>query len=590
MKNHMKVYAIGLLALLAASTMIPSTRAGVTASQGLGYSWVGSPDIMVCNPPGTFTTGENEYSTNPPTAPFNLGQSFTVTNTHILTNIQIYVSGTSVSNIIHLYDLGVPTGGTNPIAYTPGSDLFSGLGFQYYGGNSGVLRLQFTGADAVTLTNGHQYVFEIVPAADKALTWYRSSSTDTFPAGEAYRCQSLFNGTNRDFAMAVTYFTTTLPAPLTTNFWVTVSAAPMTNVWPGSPMIQTFSDPSIADEFATPATGVPEGFGPASNSKGPGRVIGMTFVQTNKSFNLGAVTIRMHGVGSSNVVFFLSLYSLTNNMLVNTNAMNQNNRYPSNYKPLEDSSPLGISLLSSNLVGCRITPDKILSGVAPGTNDELLTFNFTDPQAQALLQSCSTALNPTNGIYAFEITIGTNQAVIDTNVWANNATNIDSLFQWIRGTSGNSTFEKTIYTGDIQDNGYGYFTNIYAASVYALPRAYEATAYTNSAGGQGLPPSDPSILRTPVAGQIRDMVMAVYAAPPRITGGAHSGNSFVLTLQSSVDGGKIAVLKKANLLDPAWTMLATNYPAAGIPISSSVTYTDTTASATMSFYRITSSP
>lgn len=231
-----------------------------------------------------------------------------------------------------------------------------------------------------------------------------------------------------------------------------------------------------------------------------------------------------------------------------------------------------------------------------------MTFTFTDPRAQVLLSSCGTALNAgTNSIYTFEITIGTNQMLPTGGLnptnwsvgpWATN-TSADALFQWIRGASANSIFEEAIYDDSYSDygSGPGWWIDINYNECFAMPRAYQSASYTNYTGATNLSPRSPLALRTPLSGSTRDLVMAVYAAAPYITGGYYTnGYSFVLTMQPSVDGGKFAVLKKTSLRDAAWTMLVTNYPAAGVPISSSITYTDTAATAAQSFYRVTSSP
>jgi len=78
-------------------------------------------------------------------------------------------------------------------------------------------------------------------------------------------------------------------------------------------------------------------------------------------------------------------------------------------------------------------------------------------------------------------------------------------------------------------------------------------------------------------------VMAVYAAPPAnnitITSASRSGNSFILAWSSNT-GGTYSVLRKTNLLNSSWTLLKSGL--------TSPTYTDTTASATMGFYKVSS--
>jgi hypothetical protein len=213
-----------------------------------------------------------------------------------------------------------------------------------------------------------------------------------------------------------------------------------------------------------------------------------------------------------------------------------------------------------------------------------------------LLPGCGTAVNAgTNAIYAFEIFTGTNQLVppggLNPTNWAlepwSTNTAADGVFQWIRGVSVNSLFEKACYFG--APLGAGRFRNEYGVSFAASPRAYSSGMYSNYNGNFNLSPDDPRCVRGLISGDIRDFVMAVYAAPPQLTDGARlSSSSFKLTWSPSIDGATFSVVKKTNLADANWTIVATNYPTGGVPISSSVTYTDTTATAAQSFYRVTS--
>ena len=87
---------------------------------------------------------------------------------------------------------------------------------------------------------------------------------------------------------------------------------------------------------------------------------------------------------------------------------------------------------------------------------------------------------------------------------------------------------------------------------------------------------------------VRDFVMAIYAAPPpavptsiAFTGVSRSGNNVMLTWSANPPGSyAYTVLRKINLTDASWTTLASGL--------SSPSYTDSTASATTGFYKISS--
>ena len=190
-----------LVILLALTSVL--ARGGVTVTQNTSVTnWsAGALIATVADPPGLNATSvENNFGTA------NVAQTFTAPADIVLTNIQMFVSGTAQTFNLHLFDLGTgyAANSGNPSPYTPGGDLFSGiqLAFTVSTGNGFVINLAFTGADQVSLGNGHKYAFEMEKVSGGPMTWYRTGS-DIYANGDAYRDRALINGTKRDFALAV---------------------------------------------------------------------------------------------------------------------------------------------------------------------------------------------------------------------------------------------------------------------------------------------------------------------------------------------------------------------------------------------------
>ncbi len=193
-----------------------AARAGVAVVQN-GFpgaaSWPGIPLISTAaNPSSTATVSE---SFNGGGGNTNLGESFAVTTTNFtLQTIEVYAGGGSGTGfgtnlVLNLYDLGTQSA-PNPNNYASsivGGNLLGsggGLSVSYNPQTAGVLEFDFNGADQVTLTNGHTYVFELSGALNTTpVFWYRGTS-DTYPGGAAYRNRAWINGNSaRDFALAV---------------------------------------------------------------------------------------------------------------------------------------------------------------------------------------------------------------------------------------------------------------------------------------------------------------------------------------------------------------------------------------------------
>jgi glucuronoarabinoxylan endo-1,4-beta-xylanase len=135
-----------------------------------------------------------------------------------LQTIDLYVGGGSGTGAgtnltLNLFDLGSQTA-PNPSPYTAsvigGNMLGSGAGLaiNYASQANGILELDFTGPDQVTLQAGHMYAFELRGAPNTQPMLWQRAITDTYSGGAAYRNQSWINGNNaRDFALAL-YATT----------------------------------------------------------------------------------------------------------------------------------------------------------------------------------------------------------------------------------------------------------------------------------------------------------------------------------------------------------------------------------------------
>lgn len=196
--------------------------AGITVTQNTGAgatAWPGTPLVStVSNPASQATVGESFSSAT------SLGQTFTVPagSNYTLESIALYAGGGNGTSgpapvTVNLYDLGSVTA-PNPNSYSPNANLLgsgNGVAITYTAQANGLLRLDFTGGDQVTLGAGHMYVFELAGAnGTNPLPWYRTT-TDTFAGGAAYRNRAWINGTNaRDFSLAVYgTVTTNQPAP-----------------------------------------------------------------------------------------------------------------------------------------------------------------------------------------------------------------------------------------------------------------------------------------------------------------------------------------------------------------------------------------
>ena len=191
-------------------------------------SWAGTPiAASVTNPSGQTSVAEGFGA-----GATSYAETFTVpiTSSYLLDRVCLYVgggTGTSGSAplTINLYDLGGQLA-PNPSGYLATTNLLgggSGLPITYATQSNGVLQLDFTGSDRVTLVAGRLYAFELAGAAGtNPINWLRGI-TDTYSGGAAYRGRAWINGSNaRDFALAV-YGTATATPPTSSTINATVT-------------------------------------------------------------------------------------------------------------------------------------------------------------------------------------------------------------------------------------------------------------------------------------------------------------------------------------------------------------------------------
>jgi uncharacterized repeat protein (TIGR03803 family) len=189
--------------------------AGVIVKQNVSpgaTNWPGLPTISTLANPATASVSESFNGAGGNT---NLSQTFkVVSGDFTLQAISIYAGGGSGTGagtnlVLKLFDLGNQTA-PNPSPYTAsilGGNLLgngAGLSVSYTSQANGILEFDFTGADQLTLSNGHMYAFELTGTLNTTpVSWFRATN-DTYSGGAAYRNQAWINGTSaRDFALAV---------------------------------------------------------------------------------------------------------------------------------------------------------------------------------------------------------------------------------------------------------------------------------------------------------------------------------------------------------------------------------------------------
>lgn len=549
------------------------------------------------------------------TSPTTLGETFIPTRDMVLRNF--YFVCRSTTNTGHytpvLWDLGVTNlantsqfyATNTPTANPPNLlDHPAQFPLAYWdfapGGtnvltNMTVVRFQLPSPlDQVTLTQGHSYFL--------GFTWVAGSGSNdlvlagttnglTYTNGAAFGGKPAFAGaeqnmqtTGNNLIMALDVLNpnpavslSSYPLTAATTSWPNLAGMgnggnPLYTVAMGTPTYDTAQggDPGYLDFIAT---GDGSGNAPNIGYIDAGAAQSMSVYVTN-SFKLGAIGIVMRGVGSSNALMSLSVYRVTNTFFSSTTTIE---KFPRNYQPNIDTEPLGLPVWQTN-VNFYYTTNDDLSGT--GTTNQILILTLPS-QYQANLVGNNSIPTQTPGsgygCYVFEISaprIGQNASSPNLFLWEHNS--LDSGWQ-------DALFPASV-TGSILGDGYD--TNGPSAGTYYL---VEPVAL-------GRASTDPDVYAGMIAGtgSPRQYQLALYQAsgvqnPTNIVintvSHSNSGSSTVLNWTATGGSGAytFSVWGTSSLNPPiTWTQLASGLPA------TPTTYTDTSATGAVKFYRVTS--
>jgi hypothetical protein len=525
----------------------------VTTSYGPPVAWPYTAGIAV---------SASAYTDQPFGASTLMGQTFTATRDFLFRDFYIACSGTTNSGryLLVLYDLG--TGGS-PASFTPGTytNLLSHplastpayWSFSPNGRTNAIVECKLTApADQVYCTNSHTYYLGFQYSGYGSNDMVLETSGTAFTGGTSYSGDTTnqTSGTG-DFVMAV--------GVLNPNPQISVTSYALSGSWPNV-AIATPTSPLMAPYF-DPQNGNGGSWDGSAAESSPmtvnvGSCVSMSFIATN-NFKLAAISMRQHGYGSSNLLFTLSVYDITNSFFSVTNTVN---KWPFNFVPNIDSSPKGIPVIGTN-VDFYYTAANGANGPGQGTNDQLLVLTITNSAYQPLMKS--------NHNYVVEIS---------TDYVGENTGNI-GMFQWIRDTGG--IFQQELFpdTG----GGAGYATNSASTNMfyYVLPRALSRAD------------TDPETMAGDVvASGVRDMIMAIYAAPAppaqptsiHISSVTHGPGTVTLNWNTVPTGSFTFSVYKSSTVGASfpsgWTQIATGVTAN--------TYTDNSATGSQAFYRVTS--
>jgi hypothetical protein len=535
-----------------------------------------------------------------------IGQTFIPTHDFMLRNF--YLAGQTTTNTglytLVLYDLGVTNmanatqfGIFNQTAATPSINLLGhpssppGGYWNFSAGgtnaitNSTIIKFKLPAtADEVYLTNGHSYFLglQFIPGSgSNDLTLEETTSgASTYANGSAFAGvplgSQLWKMTNahQNLIMACdvqnpnpVITVSNYPLTSSTHSWPTLAGMangglPVLTAAPDTPNFDPSqgADPSYLD-FTGPGNnnapvlqGVNLGSGVRCNS--------MSFYNTN-SFKLGAVGLEMRGIGSSNLLFTLNVYHITNNFFTSTTTIE---KWPRNFQPNVDSAPLGVPIFGTN-VDFNYTANN--NGGA-GTTNQLLVLTLP-PQYQQVITGSMTLPYQS---YVLEIECGDmGQNVGNYGVFLLTRNSVDSGWQsdlFPASVTGNPSSVDGYATNAASGGSYIEITPMYLARATPDPELF--------AGG----------LVGVGSGTERSMQLALYAAPNTspathitITSVTHSGANAVVNWTSSGGSSPTFTVWRSSSLSPAaWTSLQS-----GISAS---TYTDTTASAGINFYKVSS--
>lgn len=430
-------------------------------------------------------------------------------------------------------------------------------------------------ADEVQLTAGHSYFLglQFVPGSgSNDLVLQGTGSGLTYPNGAAFTgvsrpvYQRLTHNTGKNLIMA---FDVLNPNPVITlsNYPLTSS----THSWPtlsgmangGLPVITAAMDTPAFD----PAQGADPSYldftGPSYNNNpvlmsvnlgGGMRCESMSFYNTN-TFRLGAVGIEMRGTGSSNLLFTLNVFHITNTFFTSTTTIEH---WPRNFQPSTDSDPLGVPIFGTN-VNFYFTTNYA------STSNQLLVLTLP-PQYQEVITGSMTAPYQS---YVVELSAGD---------IGQNAGNV-GVFLVVRN-SVDSQWQSGLFSGGACSPGF-------ATNAASAGDCIEITPMMLNR-----PDPDPELYAGGVigvgTGTERAMQLAIYAAPNTspatnivITSIAHSNGNIINWTSSGGSSPTFTVWRTSSLANPlSWTSLQS-----GI---SATNYTDTTASGAVNFYRVSS--
>lgn len=189
------------------------TDAGVTVAQfegGYPSAWPGTPAIASASDPFTQTPTATGFNRDGGVT--SIGQTFVPKQDIRLARISLYAgdgNGTDAKNplALALYDLGPADAATE--AYAAGTNLLGagqGLNIAYQPQGAGLLHVDFDTDRQVLLKDGRRYALELQGAKDSTAFFWRSSRSDVYPDGAAYRDRKLSkerDGKLTDFAFAL---------------------------------------------------------------------------------------------------------------------------------------------------------------------------------------------------------------------------------------------------------------------------------------------------------------------------------------------------------------------------------------------------
>jgi uncharacterized repeat protein (TIGR01451 family) len=492
-----------------------------------------NPPLAAYGPPTVwpYFAGLNIAGTNYQDVPFKgtniIGQTFIPQRDFMLRNFYIACRASTNTGIyiLSLYDVGVTNmaqsgqygefyindpfntnGPTTNLLAHPNSYLplvyWTWAPTNYNITNTSIVKFKLPQtSDQVYLTNGHSYFLglQFVPGSGSNNLVWEGTSSNAYTNGTAFMYvatvsdQYYMLNMNRNLIMACDVLNpnpqitvTTYPLPdnyPTPNTWPTLAG--MTNG--GNPVITvdcgpagTGADPGYLDFFAPGAPAgafVTVGLGEGNTCQS------MSFYnQTN--FNLGAVAVVMHGVGSSNCLFTLNVFQVTNTIFTATDSIEH---WPRNFQPNLDTQPLSTPIWGTNLDFYYPTN---LNGGGNGTTDQILVLTLpSNYQAQATIQGTNASPYSSYVVELCADEVGQNASAV-------------GLFM-IERDSADSTWQAGLFQNTGSGAGY---TNVPATNSQVLVEPESlATSYP-----------DPERYRGGVvgAGQPRQVVMALYAAPP----------------------------------------------------------------------------